>query len=170
MSEFESFDYIKVTVDENWLSFYMDGYEHFGWKVDSNVPIEKGMGKVTLRLKRSRAILNKTELIRLQRHFEACMNEITALEISKQSFATIASLTCGVVGCAFIAGSVFAITAVKPIIWLMIVLAIPGFFLWGITYPLYKYVQKWRAEKVEPLIEVKLDEAEKVCEKGHALL
>ena len=47
MSEFESFDYTKVTVAENQMSQYMDGYEHFGWKVDSNVPIEKGMGKVT---------------------------------------------------------------------------------------------------------------------------
>ncbi len=45
MSEFESFDYTKVTVAENQMSQYMDGYEHFGWKVDSNVPIEKGMGK-----------------------------------------------------------------------------------------------------------------------------
>lgn len=41
MSEFESFDYTKVTVAENQMSQYMDGYEHFGWKVDSNVPIEK---------------------------------------------------------------------------------------------------------------------------------
>lgn len=51
MSEFESFDYTKVTVAENQMSQYMDGYEHFGWKVDSNVPIEKGMGKVTIHLK-----------------------------------------------------------------------------------------------------------------------
>ena len=145
MSEFESFDYTKVTVAENQMSQYMDGYEHFGWKVDSNVPIEKGMGKVTIHLKRSRAV-------------------------STESFAMIAALTSGVSGCAFMAGSVFAVTAAKPIIWLMILLAIPGFFLWGIAYPLYKNVKKWRAEKVKPLIEAKLDEAEKVCEKGHALL
>ena len=143
MSEFESFDYTKVTVAENQMSQYMDGYEHFGWRVDSNVPIEKGMGKVTIHLKRSRAVLNKMELTRLQRHFEACMSEIVALENSTESFAMI---------------------------WLMILLAIPGFFLWGIAYPLYKNVKKWRAEKVKPLIEAKLDEAEKVCEKGHALL
>ena len=55
-------------------------------------------------------------------------------------------------------------------IWMMILLAIPGFFLWGIAYPLYKNVKKRREEKVKPLIEAKLDEAEKVCEKGHALL
>lgn len=170
MSEFESYDYTKVTVDEEWMSQYMDGYEHFGWKVDSNLPVEKGMGKVTIHLKRSRAILNKMELIRLQRHFEACMSEIAALENSKEAFAMITALTSGILGCAFMAGSVFAVTAAKPIIWLMILLAIPGFFLWGIAYPLYKYVKKWRAEKVEQLIEAKLDEAEQVCEKGHALI
>ena len=131
MSEFESFDYTKVTVAENQMSQYMDGYEHFGWKVDSNVPIEKGMGKVTIHLKRSRAVLNKMELTRLQRHFEACMSEIAALENSTESFAMIAALTSGISGCAFMAGSVFAVTAAKPIIWLMILLAIPGFFLWG---------------------------------------
>ena len=163
MSEFESFDYTKVTVAENQMSQYMDGYEHFGWKVDSNVPIEKGIGKVTIHLKRSRAVLNKMELTRLQRHFEACMSEIAALENSTESFAMIAALTSGISGCAFMA-------AAKPIIWLMILLAIPGFFLWGIAYPLYKNVKKWREEKVKPLIEAKLDEAEKVCEKGHALL
>ena len=146
MSEFESFDYTKVTVAENQMS------------------------KVTIHLKRSRAVLNKMELTRLQRHFEACMSEIAALENSTESFAMIAALTSGISGCAFIAGSVFAVTAAKPIIWLMILLAIPGFFLWGIAYPLYKNVKKWREEKVKPLIEAKLDEAEKVCEKGHALL
>ena len=51
MSEFESFDYTKVTVAENQMSQYIDGYKHFGWRVDSNVPIEKGMGKVTIHLK-----------------------------------------------------------------------------------------------------------------------
>ena len=100
MSEFESFDYTKVTVAENQMSQYMDGYEHFGWKVDSNVPIEKGIGKVTIHLKRSRAVLNKMELTRLQRHFEACMSEIAALENSTESFAMIAALTSGISGCA----------------------------------------------------------------------
>ena len=68
MSEFESFDYTKVTVAENQMSQYMDGYEHFGWKVDSHVTIENGIGKVAIHLKRSRAVLNKLELTRLQRH------------------------------------------------------------------------------------------------------
>lgn len=56
------------------------------------------------------------------------MSEIAALENSTESFAMIAALTSGVSGCAFMAGSVFAVTAAKPIIWLMILLAIAGFF------------------------------------------
>lgn len=80
--------------------------------------------------------LNKMELTRLQGTliFEACMSEIAALENSTESFAMIAALTSGISGCAFMAGSLFAVTAAKPIIWLMILLAIPGFFLWGIAY------------------------------------
>lgn len=73
-------------------------------------------------------------------------------------------------GCAFVAGAVFAVTAETPIIWLMILLAIPGFILWGAAYPIYKYVKMKRMEKVEPLMEAKIDESEEVCKKGHALL
>ena len=52
----------------------------------------------------------------------------------------------------------------------MILLAIPGFILWGAAYPIYKYVKMKRIEKVESLMEAKLDESEEVCKKGHALL
>lgn len=41
---FDSFDYFKVTVDENLLSQYIDGYEKFGWKMDENRQPEKSMG------------------------------------------------------------------------------------------------------------------------------
>ena len=170
MKEFESYDYLKVTVKEEQLSEYLDGYENFGWKLDPNVPVEKNGGKAVFHFKRSRAIINKTELIRLQKHFEACMKEMEALEVAKAGAAIAAALSSGIAGCAFMAGSVFAVTATMPIIWLMILLAIPAFALWGAAYPLYQYVYRRKAEKVDPLIEAKREEAEQVCEKGHALL
>ena len=61
----ESFDYFKVSVEDDLCSQYMDGYASFGWKQDENLPNEKSGGKVTLHFKRSRSILNKTELTRL---------------------------------------------------------------------------------------------------------
>ena len=167
---FESYDYLNISVEESLCSQYMDGYASFGWKVDENLPMKKENGKVQLHFKRSRNILNKTELTRLQRHYEACMAEISALESSKTSVPMIVSLTSGLLGCAFMAGSVFAVTAEKPILWLMILLAIPGFALWGGSYFGYKLAKVRRTAQVEPLIEAKYDEAYQVCEKAQKML
>lgn len=166
----ESYDYKKITVEESLCSQYMDGYESFGWKQDENLPQEKMAGKVTLHFKRSRNILNKTELIRLEQHYAACMEEIAALEASKNSVPTMVSLTCGLVGCAFMAGSVFAVTAEPPIIWLTVLLGIPGFLLWAAAYFGYREAKVRRSAKVQPLIEAKYDEAYTVCEKAQQLL
>lgn len=170
MQTFESYDYLKVSVEEDLVSQYMDSYSSFGWKLDENLPTEKANGKMQLHFKRSRNILNKTELTRLQRHYEACMAEISALEASKASVPMIVSLTSGLVGCAFMAGSVFAVTAEKPIIWLMILLAIPGFALWSGAYFGYQIAKKRRTAQVAPLIEAKYDEAYQVCEKAQQIL
>lgn len=167
---FESFDYLKVTVKKGFLSQYMDGYEKFGWEMDQNLQPKQGAGKVTLHMKRVRHIANKVELIRLQQHYESCMEEIGILEASKSSAAAMASLACGLVGCGFMAGSVFAVTAMPPIIWLTVLLAIPGFFLWAAAYFCYKPVKRWKSKKVIPLIEAKYDEACEVCEKAFGLL
>ncbi len=166
----DSFDYMKVTVDEAFCSQYIDGYEKFGWKMDGNMQTEKNMGKVTLYMKRNRHIMNKVELTRLQQHYEYCMEEINTLEASKNSVPTISSLSCGLVGCGFMAGSVFAVTSTPPVIWLTVLLAIPGFLLWAVAYFSYKEVKKSRIKKVNPLIEAKYDEAYEVCEKAFRLL
>ena len=93
---------------------------------------------MTLRLKRDRKIVNKTELTRLQRNFEACVREIQSLENSKTSKATIWALAAGVIGTAFIACSTFAVTADPPKILLCIIFAIPGFLGWILPYFLYE--------------------------------
>ena len=168
--KYESYDYMKITVDEALASKYMDGYLSFGWCQDENMKPERAMGKVTIHFKRSRSIINKVELTRLQRHFEACMQEIETLDNSKHSIPTIGALSCGILGCAFMAGSVFAVTAVTPIIWLMIVLAIPGFALWGGAYFCHRALKHRQTKKVTPLIEAKYDEMDEVCKKAQVLL
>ena len=165
----DGFDYLKVTVEEDLLSQYIDSYEKFGWNMDENLPIEKARGKATLHMKRNRHIVNKVELTRLQQHYEACMEEICTLEASKNSMPAMVSLVFVLVGCGFIAGSVFAITATPPVIWLTVLLAIPGFILWAIAYFSYKPTKRRRTQKVMPLIETKYDEAYEVCEKAFRL-
>lgn len=166
---FVAYEYKNAAVDSRYLSYYMDGYENFGWQCE-NVVSRPESGMVILNLKRDHRIINKMELTRLQRQFEACMQEIRSLEASKSSGAMAASLAVGVTGTAFMAGSVFAVTAQPPIIWLCVLLAIPAFAGWALALPLYRSMLSRRTAEVEPLIEDKFDEIASICEKAHHLL
>lgn len=110
------------------------------------------------------------ELTRLQRNFEACVKEIEMLEQSKTSKGTMYSLMIGLIGTAFMAGSVFAVTAQPPMIFLSIVCAIPAFIGWILPYFVYKKMVKKETERLTVLIEKKYDEIYEICEKGNKLL
>ncbi|MBC6695783.1 hypothetical protein H9L25_03230 [Terrisporobacter mayombei] len=179
--EFVGYEYKEVIAESSKASFIFDAYENFGWELDEKLngniyenpvknipsPYQK---KIVIRLKRNRKISNKMELTRLQRNFEACVNEIEELEKSKTSAATIYALVIVILGTSFMAGSVFAVTAQPPHIVLCILLAIPGFIGWIIPYFVYKKTVKKQTEKVIQLIEEKYDEIYKICEKGNKLL
>ena len=169
-SEFLGYEYKELSVEQSRVSMYLDGYKNFGWIADDNFDLPKAGSVATLHLKRNRKIMNKMELTRLQRNFEACMNEIETLERSKTANARIASLTAGVLGTAFMAGSVFAVTHEPPIIWLCILLAIPAFIGWITPYFLYRSIEARHTAKIQPMIEAKQEEIYELCEKGHNLL
>ena len=178
---FIAYEYKEVSADSGQISFLIDGYENFGWEVDANI-IQYGMEKypekagasphrkAVLRLKRNRKIINKMELTRLQRNFEACVAEIGNLEKEKTSRPAVQALSLGILGTAFMAGSTFAVTADPPQILLCIILAIPGFLGWIFPYFLYKRGVRKQTEKITPLIEEKYDEIYEICEKGNKLL
>lgn len=168
--EFAAYEYKELSVKENLASFYMDCYENFGWQQDEKFPPQRNGEKMILKLKRDRKIANKVELTRLQRNFEADMEDVFSLENSKKTFAQIISITIGVIGTAFMAGSVFAITAQPPIVWLCILLAIPAFAGWIAPFFVYKKAKEEKTKKVTPYIEQKYDEIYEICEKGHSLL
>lgn len=175
------YEYMEVKADSSRASMYIDAYGSFGWEQDENLNItykQNVYGKsglpqeesILLRFKRDRKIMNKAELTRLQRNFEDCMNQIEALEKSKTNTAMIVSLSIGVVGTMFIAGSTFAVVATPPIIWLCVLLAIPGFAGWILPCFFYKTIVSKRTKIVEPLIEDKYDEIYEICKKGSRLL
>lgn len=169
-NDFVGYEYKEITADRERASIYIDGYMNFGWIVDENVQPSEVMGKLTIKFKRDRKILNKTELTRLQHHFEACMNEIDALEKSKTTDATIWALVIGIIGTALMAGSVFAVTSQPPRILLCIVLAIPAFIGWILPYFVYNKKIRKKTAKVTQQIEQKYDEIYEVCEKGNKLI
>ena len=126
-----AYEYKEIEAKGERAALLMDCYQSLGWEAEK----ETASGKIMLR--RSRKIINKAELTRLQRNLEACVAEIDALQKSKTSKAAITSLVIGLVGTAFMAGSVFAVTATPPVIWLCILLAVPAFTLWALAPILY---------------------------------
>lgn len=169
------YEYKEIVADSSMVALFLDGYENFGWEVNDSLPEmnivgKPGSSKTVIRLKRDRKILNKAELTRLQRNFEACVSQIQMLEQRKTSAAAAYAIILGVIGTAFMAGSTFAVTAQPPHYILCILLAIPGFLGWIFPYFLYKRIAVKQTEKITPLIEEKYDEIYEICEKGSKLL
>lgn len=164
------YEYKEMQIDSSRASMYIDCMNNFGWNIDGNQGDIKSNGKVIVRLKRHRKIINRTELTRLQRNFEDCMNQIQILEQSKEKKATTVSIAIGIIGTIFIAGATFAATVPSPRIWLCVLLAIPGFVGWILPYFCFNSTVKKRTRIIEPLIEDKYDEIYDICEKGNNLL
>lgn len=167
-SSFIGYEYKDITVKRTMESVYADGYTNFSWTLEGiSTPIQN-IGSVTMKFKRDRKIRNKAELTRLQRQFDACVAEIEKLEFSKVIAASAVAYIIGVIGTAFMAGSVFAYNADK--LPLTVILAIPGFVGWIIPYLSYCGIRKKKTDKVTPLIDQKYDEIYEVCEKANTLL
>lgn len=167
--DYIGYEYHEIRADSGKISFYLDSYECFGWEPDENSRLQDGRVSV-IRLKRNRKIVNKQELTRLQRHFEDCVNQIGQLEKRKTSKATMTAIIIGIFGTACMAGSVFAVTAAPPVIWLCILLAVPGFLGWIAPVYTYRYLVEKETNCIQPMIEDKMEEIHGICEKGHGLL
>ncbi|WP_294147122.1 hypothetical protein [uncultured Clostridium sp.] len=168
--KFVGYEYTDVTVKRTLESVYTDSFENFGWNLEGSSVPAAGSGTVILKFKRDRKIPNKTELTRLQRQFEACVSEIGQLETSKVLGASAAAFGIGIIGTAFMAGSVFAITHQPVLMTLSIVLAVPGFLGWIAPYFCYRGISHKKSRAVAPLIDQKYEEIYQVCERANALL
>jgi hypothetical protein len=167
---FVAYEYKNITAAHELESIYLDGFPNFGWEPDGSAPFfsPKGTAAVMLKFKRNRNIKNKGDLTRLERQFENGIQEIEILEKSKTNTASIVAFTIGIIGAAFMAGSVFAYLAgMTP---LMVVLAIPGFAGWVLPYFCYTRIKAKRIQTIAPLIEKQYDAVYDVCEKAHTLL
>jgi hypothetical protein len=168
--QFIAYEYKNVTVPRDFENIYLDSLPNFGWQPDGNVPFlsSRGIAEVSLKFKRDRRIKNKTELSRLEREFENNIHAIESLERSKESRAQIAAFTIGIIGTAFMAGSVFAYLA--GMLLLMVILAIPGFLGWLFPYFRYRDVKTKRTKTVAPFIDEQYNALYDVCEKAYEML
>lgn len=167
-NNFIGYEYKEVTVKREMETLYVDSYPNFGWILEGRTSGIPDIINVNLKFKRDRKIRNKVELTRLQRQFESSADEIERLERSKFVGASTAAYIIGVVGTAFMAGSVFSYLG--GMLLLSVILAIPAFVGWIIPYFCYLRILKRKTEKVSPLIDQQYDKLYEVCEKAHTLL
>lgn len=167
-NNFIGYEYKDITVKRDMEALYVDSYPYFGWVLDGTSPAVKGLTHVTLKFKRDRKIKNKAELTRLQHQFESHAKEIERLEMSKVVGASIVAYVIGVIGTAFMAGSVFSYLA--NMLLLSIILAVPAFIGWIIPYFCYVRIRNKKTDKVAPMIDQQYDAIYEVCQKGNALL
>ncbi|WP_099468719.1 hypothetical protein [Konateibacter massiliensis] len=167
-NDFVGFEYKDILVKKTMQSVYEDSFSSFGWSAEG---VDDAIGKVDsviMKFKRDRKIRNKAELTRLQKQFEACVSEIVSLEKAKIIKAATVAYVVGVIGTVFVAGSVFAVTGGN--IPLCVILAIPGFIGWIVSYPIFRTINNKKTEVINPLIDQKYDELYAVCEKASPLL
>jgi hypothetical protein len=167
-NNFVGYEYKEIIVKRNMESVYVDSYPSFGWEFEGSSTPPQGFTFVSLKFKRSRKFRNKAEISRLQRQFDAGVVEIKSLEFSKVVKASTVAYVVGLVGTAFMAGSVFAVTAGN--IPLCIILAIPAFIGWVTPYLLFRQISSRKSAEVTPRIDKKYDEIYEVCEKANSLL
>lgn len=149
--EFVAYEYATVKADRDLESLYRDAYRNFGWEIDGYGPRPPGSTTVTLRFKRDRRIRNRSAVTELQRTCERALGAISRMERSKESTALVAALCVGIVGCAFLAGAVFAIEAGM---WLLSVpLGAVGLLLWLAGYVSHGRVRARRTERLDPQID-----------------
>ena len=70
------YDYKEIPANADKTPLYLDGYESFGWVLEERPGTQPLKNKGKLVLRRDRKIVNKMELIRLQRHFAACVRAL----------------------------------------------------------------------------------------------
>lgn len=167
-NNFVAFEYRNLLIEKNMESIFIDSFPCFGWKFESSKILFTNSNKVEMKFKRDRKIRNKAELTRLQRQFEASVEEIRVLEKSKTLKASICAFAIGVFGTICMAGATFSYLA--STIWLMTVLAVFGFLGWIIPYFCYRKLLERKSKHVIPLIEMKYDEVYEICEKASRLL
>ena len=170
MTPYVQYEYLNVSATADNAPLLLDCYENFGWTQDERHFSSDTGRTVILHLKRDRKIINRMELTRLQRNFEGCLQEIRLLERSRKQLASIWAAVLAIIGTAFMAGAVFAVTNDPPIYPLMVLLAVPGFAGWVLPYFIYHRLFARQHRKVQPLIDAKYQEIDQLCEKGHALL
>jgi len=158
-------EYIDVNVNQKLVQLCCDCYKEL---VLTIINTSNSMDSIKMKMQRDRKIKNRAALCDLQRKCESAFTSIEKLERTKTLKAMAMSLGIGIVGTAFMAGSVFAYLA--AMIPLCVLLAIPAFVGWALPYFIYKKIFIETSAKVSVMIDHNYDVIYDSCEKARHLI
>ena len=162
---YERYDYKEVKIDHSPDYKYLDDLSCFGWKEDENKSNEK-----VYVFKRPQSIINKNELIRLERNYQSCLKEIKKLKDTVHAKSIAIALCVGLIGSLFIILSLLEITKDVPNLMIFIPLSLIGLLLWTLPVYVYKFAMTNGEEKIIKFINQKQDEIDIICDKALKLL
>lgn len=165
-----TYEYTAIRAERDLESLYRDTYASFGWSIEGYGPALPNTGYVNLKLKRPRHLKNRPQVVELQRKAEHALTEIARLEKTKTTSAFASSMAVGIVGCAFLAGSVFAITGSHEHWGWSIPLGALGLLAWLAGYLTFGRVRARRTAIATPLIDHQYDVVYEACEQAAHLL
>ncbi len=162
------YEHTALRVPRELESVYRDTSPNFGWVIDSVESGRAASGHTTLRLKRDRRIRNRPIVQELQRANRAALTTIDALDRSKKTVPMAIAIIIGVIGSAFLAGSVFALQA--DAMGISIVLGAIGLLGWLGGWVSYIVVKARRAPQVDAAIDQQYEIVYDTAQKAAALL
>ena len=144
-NEFVAYEYATVRAPRDLAPLYQDTYRSFGWTETNEAAAGQRPRTVELGLKRDRNIRARSAIAELERKAERALTNIGRLSSSPHTVAMTAAITIGLVGTAFVAGSVFAL----PVsLVLSVVLGVIGLLGWAGGAAAYIAVRSRRAAKL----------------------
>ena len=178
--DFVAYEYMSINVKSDKEPLYVDCYENFGWELINNTALvdrddyfinnSTNFNKlVNLKFKRDRKIKNKLQLMNLQGKMEMALEEINRLEKQPETLGIIWALIIGLIGTIFMAGSVFSVTATRPLYVLCVIFGFFGFIGWGLGYYMYLRVKKDKKSENTGLIEEQYNTLYDCCEQAKKL-
>lgn len=180
--DFVAYEYLSLEVDSDKEPLYIDCYENFGWiLVNNSSLVDKedyfinninlnNYRRVNIKFKRDRRIKNKGQLLTLQRKLEASLKEIERLESEPFSKGVISALSIGFIGTIFLAISVFAITATKPLYFIGILFGIVGIVGWILPFFVFKNKKLLEEKENVSLIDEQYNNIYDTCEQAKKLI
>ena len=166
------YEYKNIVVSGDHNALYQEAYQCFGWQPCGTRSNLLGERLWTISMWRNPRIRNREELVRLERKFEDCVEEIDQFERRKKNTAIGISLAVSLIGSALFVGGILALVVGRSVS--MIILSNFLFVLacldYLISYFVYRNRAKSRTAADMEFMSKKYGEINELMKQGRALL